>query len=67
MVFIRLSEKCDARGFLVLAKSGFPIVCLPDNVYGVGKEQLKLLKQQKMSYKTLPANSVRLPKVSLAA
>lgn len=50
MVFIRLSEKYDARGFLVLAKSGFPIVCLPDNVYGVGKEQLKLLKRQKMTY-----------------
>lgn len=51
----------------MLAKSGSPIICLPDNVYGVGQEHLKLLKRQKISYKTLPTHSVRLPKASLAA
>jgi len=67
MIFIRILEKYDSKGFLVLAKSGSPITCLPDNVYGVVKDQLKLLKRQKISYKTIPTNSVRLPKACLAA
>ena len=57
MVYIRISERDDAKGFLVLAKSGSPITCLVDNVYGVGPEQLKLLKRRKIRYKTLPANN----------
>ena len=67
MVYIQIAERHDAKGFLVMAKSGSSITCLPDNTYGVGPEQLKLLKRQKIRYKTLPANSVRLPKASLAA
>ena len=67
MVFVQIREKHDGKGFLLLAKSGSPIICLPDNVYGVGKEHLKLLKREKVSYKRLPAHSVRLPKASLAA
>ena len=50
MIYIRLSEKQDAKGFLVLAKSGSPVVCLPENTYGVREEHLKLLKRKRISF-----------------
>src|SRR5882672_7738530 len=28
MIYIQIPEKQDARGFLILAKSGYPVVCL---------------------------------------
>jgi hypothetical protein len=67
MIFIHISEKHDARGFLLLAKSGTPINCLPNNVYGVTPDHIKLLKRKQIAFKKLPAKSVRLPKTPLAA
>jgi len=67
MIYIQIPEKDDARGFLVLAKSGTPVSCLSRNVYGVTPEHIKLLKRKQISFKKLAANSVRLPKSPLAA
>jgi len=53
MIYIRLSDKQDAKGFLVLAKSGFPVVCLPRNTYGVCEEHLKILKTTRITFKRL--------------
>ncbi len=67
MVYIQIPEACDARGFLILAKSGLPVRCLPDNVYGVDPAHLTLLKRHKIRFKTMLAKHVRLPRSPLAA
>jgi len=67
MIYIQIPEKHDAKGFLLLARSGASVNCLPDNIYGVTPEHLKLLKRKRIPFKQLPAKSVRLPKSSLAA
>jgi hypothetical protein len=33
MTYTQMPEKFDARGFLLLAKSGTPVYCLADNIY----------------------------------
>ncbi len=53
MIFIQIPENQDAKAFLVLAKSGFPVVCLPENTYGVREEHLKLLKRKRIPFKKL--------------
>jgi hypothetical protein len=55
MTYIQIPEKYDARGFLLLAKSGAPVSCLSDNIYGVVPEHIKLLKQKKIPFKKLAA------------
>ena len=67
MIYVQIPEKRDAEGFLLLAKSGASVTCLPGNIYGVAPEHIKLLKRKKIPFKTLPAKHVRLPKSSLAA
>ncbi|MBI4519639.1 MAG: hypothetical protein HY701_02285 [Gemmatimonadetes bacterium] len=67
MVYVQIPEEHDARGFLVLAKSGLPVRCLPDNVYGVDPAHLKVLKRNKICFKRLLAKNVRLPRSPLAA
>jgi len=67
MIYIQIPEKFDARGFLLLAKSGIPVYCLAKNIYGVRQEQLKLLKNKKILFKTLNSHQIRLPKVSAVA
>ena len=67
MTYVQIPEKHDAKGFLLLAKSGAPVSCLPDNIYGVALEHIKILKRNRIPFKKLPANRVRLPKSSLAA
>ena len=66
MIYIQLSDKQDAKGFLLLAKSGFPVVCLPENTYGVREEHLKLLKRKRISFKKLDASKIPMPKPALA-
>lgn len=66
MIYIQLSDKQDAKGFLVLAKSGFPVVCLAENTYGVREEHLKLLKRKRISFKKLEASKIPMPKPALA-
>jgi len=67
MIFIQLPEKHDAKGVLLLAKSGSAVSCLADNVYGVSPEHINLLKRKRITFKKLPAKSVPLPKSPLAA
>jgi len=66
MIYIQISEKHDARGFLLLAKSGFQVVCLPENTYGVRDEHLKLLRRKRINFKKLDASKIRMPKPALA-
>jgi hypothetical protein len=67
MIYIRIPEKHDAKGFLLLAKSDAPVTCLPDNIYGVNPEYIKILKRNRIPFKKLAAKSVHLPNSSLAA
>ena len=67
MLYVQIPEKYDARGFLLLAKSGAPVSCLADNIYGVSLDHIKILKRKKIPFKKLPARSVRLPNSPLAA
>ena len=62
MIYIQIPEKFDAKGFLLLAKSGTPIYCLGGNIYGVHQEHLKILKNKKILFKTLHSHKVHLPK-----
>jgi len=67
MIYIRISERHDAVGFLALAKSGIPVSCLPKNSYGVQQEHLKILKRKKIPFKRVDSKDIPLPKPSLAA
>jgi hypothetical protein len=67
MIYVRIPEKHDAKGFFLLAKSGLPVDCLPDNIYRVTPEQVKILKRKRIPFKKLPTNRVRLPKSSFSA
>ncbi len=67
MIYIQISEKNDAMGFLALAKSGTPIYCLADNIYGVRADHIKILKHKRIPFKKLAAKNVHLPRSSLAA
>ncbi len=67
MTYIQIADRHDAKGFLLLAKSGMSVSCLANNIYGIVAEQLKILKRNRVPFKVLPAKSVRLPKSSLAA
>jgi hypothetical protein len=67
MIYIRILEKHDAKGFLLLAKSGAPVTCLPDNIYGLKTEHIKILKLKRIPFKKLAVKDVHLPKSSLAA
>lgn len=67
MTYIQIPDKYDARGFLLLAKSGVPVSCLADNIYRVVPEHIKLLKQGKIPFKKLSTKNVHLPKSPLAA
>ena len=67
MIYVQIPEKHDARGFLLLAKSGTPVNCLLGNVYGVTPEQVRLLKRKQIPFKKLPAKSVPLSRSSRAA
>ncbi|MBI3193399.1 MAG: hypothetical protein HYZ34_02905 [Ignavibacteriae bacterium] len=67
MIYIQLTEKVDAEGFLLLAKSGPPVLCLPENIYRISSEQQNLLEDKGIPFKTLNAKDVRMPKASAVA
>ncbi len=67
MIYIQLSEKVDAEGFVLLAKSGPPVLCLPENVYRISSEQQKLLEEKNIPFKTLNAKDIPMPKASMVA
>ena len=64
MIYIQIPEEHNASGFLALALSGPPVVCLPQNIYGVITEHLRVLRQKRIPFKKLEPGTVRLPKPS---
>jgi len=64
MIYIQISEEHDALAFVVLAKNGTPVVCLPQNTYGVVDEHLRVLRRKRIPFKKLETSTVRLPKPS---
>ena len=66
MIYIQIQGDQDAKGFLLLAKSGSPVVCLAENTYGVRDEHLKLLKRKRIRFKELEPSQIRLPNPALA-
>ena len=61
MIYIQIPEEHDAVGFLALAKSGTPVLCLAENSYGVSNEHLSLLDSKQIPFKKLEASSFPLP------
>ncbi|MDZ7290413.1 MAG: hypothetical protein ONB44_14510 [candidate division KSB1 bacterium] len=59
MIYIQIPEKQDAKGLYVLMTNG-TVKCLPDNVYIINKDQLKLLDKHKIRYKRLKPGDVKL-------
>lgn len=64
MIYIQIPEEHDAVGFLALAKSGTPVLCLAENSYGVLNEHLNLLNSKRIPFKELDDNHVPLPRPS---
>jgi len=59
MTYIKIAEKHDAKGLYLLMTNG-TVRCLPDNVYVVNKDQLKLLDKHKIHYKKLKPGEVQI-------
>lgn len=56
MIYIQIPEQYNAKGFYNLMLNG-PVKCLPDNVYVVNEEQIKILKKSSIPFKEIdPAN-----------
>jgi len=66
MIYIQIPDKEDAQAFVILAKSGLPVVCLADNTYGIRDEHLKLLKRDGIAFKKLEPSKIPIPKPALA-
>ena len=66
MIYIRVTDRNDAKTFIALAKSGSPVVCLAENTYGVRDEHLKLLKRKRISFRKLAPSKVPVPKPAIA-
>ena len=64
MIYIQIPKDENALGFLTLARSGTPVLCLPDNTYRVTSEHLTLLRRKHIPFKKLESNKVRLPQPS---
>ena len=62
MIYIQLLKDDNAVGFLTLAKSRTPVLCLPEDTYGVSTEHLKLLRRKRIPFKKVDSKTVRLPK-----
>ena len=65
MIYIQIPDKEDAQAFVILAKSGFPVVCLADNTYRIRDEHLKLLKRDGIAFKKLAPSKIPIPKPAL--
>jgi len=59
MIYIKITEKHAVKGFYLLMTNG-TVKCLPDDVYVVNKEQLKLLDKHKIHYKKLKPQDVKI-------
>jgi hypothetical protein len=65
MIYIQLTKDDNGVGFVTLAKSGPSVLCLPDDIYGVATEHLKLLRQKQIPFKKHEGYRVRLQQPSL--
>jgi hypothetical protein len=50
MEYIQIPQEYNARG-LYLLMTHSPTKCLPNNIYVVNKEQMKLLRRKKVPFK----------------
>ncbi len=66
MIYIQIKDSYRANAFLLLVKSGFPIVCLPGKSYGVREEHLKILRRKRIPFKKLNASKIPMPEPTLA-
>ena len=66
MIYVQISDKDDAKAFLMLAKSGSPVICMLNNIYGVDDEHLKILRRKRISFKKLQASRIPIPNAALA-
>jgi hypothetical protein len=66
MIYIQIPERHRADAFLLLIKSGFSVECLAGKIYGVRDEHLKVLEQQRISFKRLDTSKIRIPEPGLA-
>ncbi len=64
MIYIQIPKEHNASGFIALATTGPPVLCLPQNTYGVISEHLRVLRQKRIPFKKLEPGTVRLPKPS---
>jgi hypothetical protein len=67
VVYIQIPEASDAAAFVVLAKSGGAVTCLPEIVYGVQPEHLRILRRRHVPFKKIDVKKIRLPKRGRAA
>jgi hypothetical protein len=60
MTYIQIPEKHSAIGFLALAKSGIPVTCFPERMYGVVDGHLQILRQKRIPFKRVSIEKVAL-------
>ena len=58
MHYIQVPEKHNAEAFYDLMLNG-PVKCLPDNVYVVNEQQIKLLKKKGIPYNKIDPSTLR--------
>jgi len=66
MTYIQIPAAYRTDALLILVKSGFPIVCLPQKRYGVCEEHLNILKRKRIPFKKLDASKIRMPEPTFA-
>jgi len=66
VIYIQIPGRQRADAFLLLVKSGFPVVCLPQKIYGVREEHLKFLRRKRIPFRKLDASKIRIPQPVLA-
>lgn len=68
MRYIQIPEEHSTAGFYVLMKDGTDfgeIKCLPQNVYGVNEEQLRLLVHKSIPFKEIDPEEMEMATPSL--
>jgi hypothetical protein len=67
MTYIQIPTAYRTDALLILVKSGFPIVCLPQKRYGVSDEHLNILKRKRIPFKKLDPSKIRMPEPTVAS
>ena len=66
MTYIQIPAAFRADALLLLVKSGFPIVCLPQKKYGVHEEHLNILKRKGIPFRKLDPSKIRMAEPTVA-